>query len=162
MRLSLVFIRTCALVCAVVLVVTGCAEYAEFRSTPAPAAVFLNDVAIGGTPLEYPIAKGAVKKIYNYRIELDGYEPVTGILHRRVAPGRIVAAVFTLCITCAFRGFQYFEPVNATLTPIGKTSTGEDKGTPTERLRRLEDAFDKGMINEREYKKLRSQILGDF
>jgi uncharacterized membrane protein len=155
-------VRTCALVCVLVPLVASCAEYAQFRSTPAPAAVYLNDAPIGGTPLNYPIARNAVKETYNYRIEVDGYEPATGILRRRVAPGRIVAAVFTLCITCAFRGFQYFEPVNATLTPIGKTSTGEAKGTPAERLRLLKDAFDKGMINEREYKRLRSEILGDF
>lgn len=154
--------KVSALLGVFALVAPGCAEYAEFRSTPSPATVYLNDAAIGGTPLEYPIARSAVKEIYNYRIEADGYQPETGILHRRVAPGRIVAAVFTLCITCAFRGVQYFEPVNVTLKPVGKTSTGEAKGTPTERLQRLDDAFDKGMINEREYKKLRSQILSDF
>jgi hypothetical protein len=115
--------RSILLVFAVLL--TGCAEYAQFRSSPTHATVYLNDTQIGTTPMEYPIARDAVQGMYNYRVELDGYQPATGMLQRHVAPGRIVGAVFTLCITCAFRGFQYFEPVNAVLLPIGKTSAGK-------------------------------------
>ena len=154
--------RATAIVVVLTLVVSGCAEYATFRSSPAPAKVFLNDTQIGFTPPDYPIPRGEVQNTWNYRVELDGYESDNGILHRSVAPGRIVAAVFTMCITCAFHGFQYFKPVDAVLTPIGKTSTGQDKGSPAERLKRLDDAFDKGLINDREYRKLRSQILSDF
>jgi hypothetical protein len=141
---------------------SGCAEYATFRSSPAPAKVYLNDQMIGLTPLEYPIPQDQVQQTWNYRVEIDGYEPDSGILQRSIAPGRIVAAVFTLCISCAFRGFQYFRTVDAALTQVGRTSAGADKGSPADRLRRLDEAYNQGLINEQEYRKLRSQILGDF
>ena len=48
------------------------------------------------------------------------------------------------------------------LTPTGQMRTGEAKGSPTDRLKRVQDAFDKGQINEREYRQLRSDILKDF
>ena len=68
---------------------SGCAEYATFRSSPPNATVYLNDQVIGLTPMEYPIPKNQVQETWNYRVEMEGYEPDTGILHRRVAPGRI-------------------------------------------------------------------------
>lgn len=146
----------------------GCSEYAEFHSSPQPANVFLNDQLIGTTPMEYPIPRGAVHNTWNYRVEANGYATDSGILRRHVAPGRIVAAVFTMCITCAFRGFQYFEPVDATLMPINGANTRGTapatgaKGSLEDRLQQLDSVYDKGLINESEYRKKRSEILDEF
>jgi hypothetical protein len=145
------------------LLLNGCAEYAEFYSDPPGAQVYLNDKLIGQTPIEeYRIPRSEVDRPRNYRIELTGYEPAKGELKPSVAAGRIVAAVFTMCITCAFHGFHYFKPLDVALTKDAATVAGTTRGTPAERLRQLEEARDKGLINEHEYERLRGQILSEF
>ena len=153
---------------ALALALCGCTEEATFRSSPASAKVYLNDQFVGITPTYYAVPHGQVGDVWNYRVELDGYVPELGVLHRRVAPGRIVAAVFTFGITRAFRGWQYFTPVSASLTPIGGAGRSTESGSRTGgediglRLRRLDSAYDRGEINEREYRQLRAKILEEF
>lgn len=109
-----------AMVVAVAVVASGCAEYALIRSDPPAAKVIINDKFVGLTPVEYKVSRGDVKKNYSYKVEKEGYVPVNGVLRRSVAPGRIVAAVFSMCISCAFRGFQYFPSVDVELIKEGK------------------------------------------
>jgi hypothetical protein len=76
-------------------------------------------------------------KVFRYRVERDGYVPAEGQLKTRVAPGRIVAAIFTTCITCVFHGFKAFdEQTNIELTPIGGQVAEKLGSTTAERLRR--------------------------
>ena len=144
------------------LLLSGCAEHAYIQSNPSAAKVFINEQFIGLTPVDYSVARGAVQKNYTYRIEKEGFRPESGVLRGKVAPGRIVAAVFTFCITCAFRGFQYFPELDVALIREGTTAAGEPKGTITDRLQRLDEAHDKGQLSEREYRRMRSEILKDF
>lgn len=44
----------------------------------------------------------------------------------------------------------------------GKTTVGDSKPTPAERLKQIDDAYNKGLLDEREHRKLRSQVMDDF
>ena len=94
---------------------------------------------------------------------MTGYQPESGNLKPSVAAGRVVAAIFTACITCAFHGFYYFKPLDVVLTKDPAAAVAATKGqSPTERLQQLDEAREKGLINEHEYQRLRGQILSEF
>jgi hypothetical protein len=154
-----------ALLCA------GCSESTKIRTYPPNAKVTVNDVLIGVSPVEYSVPSWSMGgKVFAYRIEHDGYLPTAGRLKTRVAPGRIVAAVSTACITCLFHGFKEFEDqTNVELIPIGgqvsevsgqKASEAPGR-TVADRLRRIQDLYDQGLMTEQEYKRYRSEILHD-
>src|SRR6266478_3488990 len=94
----------------IVLSCAACSESTMIRTFPANAKVSIKDVVIGVSPVEYRYPSWSMGgKVFRYRAEHDGCLPADGQLKTRVAPGRIVAAVFTTCITCVFHGFKTFE-----------------------------------------------------
>jgi len=68
--------------------VLGCARYqrVHIRSEPAGAAVFLDGVRIGETPLQHRIDRDADHLVF---LKLDGYVPVREVLTLNRAPDRI-------------------------------------------------------------------------
>ena len=141
------------LLCALLLL-AGCAESVTIRTRPSGARVYINDHFVGTSPVEYGAARSQVSHLH-YRIEHDDYRPLEGDLSSHIAPGRIVGAVFSLGISAAFRGFYYIEePRTLHLEPVNPTITiAPPKGSSEERLRKLQDLYDQGLIDEREFKR---------
>jgi hypothetical protein len=75
---------------------TGCAQLTTVNTLPPGATFYLNDGAVGTTPLEVPVRRSQLGKPLRFRIEKPGYEPHSGVLTQRIYGGRIAAAVFTL------------------------------------------------------------------
>jgi PEGA domain-containing protein len=85
----------------------GCAESELVRSVPPDAKVFIDDKLVGSTPINF--ATQDVRPL-PYRIEKPGYPAAEGTIQTRIAPGRVVGAVFTLGILAIFRSMHYFTP----------------------------------------------------
>lgn len=99
------------------LVLSGCSEYVRFRSSPPGGRVFVDDALVGTTPVQY----GTREVIHRtYRVDMPGCGPVEGHLTPRIAPGRIIGAIFTLGIVAAARPLKYYveDPVDVAC-PIG-------------------------------------------
>jgi hypothetical protein len=143
----------------------ACSESTAIRTYPPNAKVSVDDTVIGVSPVEFRYPSWSMGgKTFRYRAERDGYLPAEGRLKTRVAPGRIVAAVFTSCITCLFHGFKTFEEqTNIELTPLNGQVVEKSGETAAiaERLRRIQDLYDQGLMTEQEYKRYRSEILHD-
>lgn len=86
---------------------SACAERVSFNSRPQGAKVFVGETYVGETPTIYSTRNVATR---SYRIEKSGYPEAVGTLQARVAPGRIVGAIFTLGILAAARPMLYFSP----------------------------------------------------
>ena len=140
----------------------GCSESTMIRTSPPNAQVTVNDKVVGLSPVAFTYPSHSMGgATFKYKIEHDGYLPAEGTLRTRVSAGRIVAAVFTTCITCIFRGFKTFgsDVTDIELTPAS-VPAGEAIGrSPADRLRRIQDLYDQGLMTEQEYKRYRSQIL---
>ncbi|MCK6557441.1 PEGA domain-containing protein [Candidatus Binatia bacterium] len=134
----------------------GCAEHAVIRSSPPGAQVFVNDKIVGVSPVEVAVSRGDLGEPHRYRIVLDGYMPEEGELKRRFAVGRLFGAIFTSGILYIFRSpMTLASPVDVVLYSDGTDVSGAGSrdpgaGTPAERLRRLQDLYDQGLLTEQE------------
>ena len=63
---SLFLLTSCATI------ISGSKQKVSFKSTPAEASIFINEVEIGKTPIEKKLER---KKEYDVKIVLDGYKP---------------------------------------------------------------------------------------
>ena len=95
--------RRLAAIALGVLVCTGCAETTLIRSQPPGATLWVNDVMVGATPVEYTCSRAEFAHPQRFRLELQGYQPAEGELRRRVMPGRIVGGCFSLGISLLFK-----------------------------------------------------------
>jgi len=115
--------QVCAFISLAVLVI-GCSERVTFLSRPDGAKVYVGGAYVGDTPTIYS-TRDVVSR--PYRIEKPGYPDAQGTLQARVAPGRIVGAVFTLGILAATRPMLYYVPnpveVNLDENPDGSRVT---------------------------------------
>jgi hypothetical protein len=93
--------------CTTLLALGGCSEHVSFDSRPHGAKVYVGDVYVGETPTIYS-TRDVVSR--SYRVEKPGYPEAVGTLQARVAPGRIIGAIFTLGILAAARPMLYFDP----------------------------------------------------
>ena len=140
----------------------GCTEATSIRTYPPGAQVTIDEKPIGVSPTVFRVPSHDVAGTYKYRIDHDGYLPAEGELRTRVSTGRIVGAVFTTCITCIFRGFRTLpDNLEVELKPLnsGLTAPGGNAGSTADRLRRIQDLYDQGLMTEQEYKRYRSQLL---
>src|SRR5690349_9465333 len=81
---------------AVVLLLTlcSCAETLHIKSYPPGADVYINDIRLPGkAPTSYETKN---PQPLHYRAVIDGFPPVEGTVSAPLAPGRVVAGVFTL------------------------------------------------------------------
>lgn len=88
-------------------VLAGCSERVTFESRPPGAKVYVGDMYVGDTPTVYSTRNVVTRP---YKVEKPGYPDAVGTLTARVAPGRIVGAIFTLGIVAAARPMLYYDP----------------------------------------------------
>jgi hypothetical protein len=138
---------------------TGCGTApVRFTSLPPGAAIKLDGVQVGNTPFTVEIPRREIPKDHQYRVELDGFRPVEGWLRPRIYPGRMVAAVLTLGISRPFRPPRGFQDIFVEMAPL---SADGASGTATveQRLHRLDDLHQRGLISNEEYELARREIL---
>jgi NADPH-dependent glutamate synthase beta subunit-like oxidoreductase len=147
------------------LLVAGCADTALIRTYPPGAKVTINNQYIGVTPVEYVAPRGAwpADNTFHYRFEREGYVTQEGTFRGEEAHVRGIGAFFTLGLTKIFRnpngfkGSQYeFELKSLDVVH------GTEPGPREDRLRRLQDLYDRGLITAQEYKRFRSDIIHDL
>jgi len=93
-----------------ILMVSGCSEATRIYSDPPGATVWINNSALGETPVKFRARSWSVRpNVFRYRVEKDGYVPREGYLNPRLSVRRIVSAYLSSCMTC-FRGFYEFDP----------------------------------------------------
>lgn len=90
-----------------VFVLSGCSESLVIRSVPPGAQVILDGNPVGITPMVFETKE---PKPMTYRIEAEGFPAAEGSVTTRLAPGRVVGAVFTLGIVALARPMFYFVP----------------------------------------------------
>jgi PEGA domain len=112
---------------AVILAVTvsGCAESVLIKSHPGGAKAYVDGTLIGTTPPMTEIPRGQVGAPHTWRVEFRNCDFAEGTLQTGIAGGRIVGYIFTLGILAAFRGPQYYRPVDAILTGGDCESSGQ-------------------------------------
>lgn len=139
---------------------TACSESTVIRTYPPNAAVTVDGTSIGVTPTVFKVPSHDVGSVYKYRIDRDGYVPVDGELRTRVSAGRIVGTIFTTGIYAIFRGFRTLpDRVEVELVPLNAGPAGNSAVPVADRLRKIQDLYDQGLITEQEYKRYRSQLL---
>ena len=152
--------RIASLLCLAALTLGGCAETLLIRSYPSGARATVNGEFVGVTPATLEVPRDQVtKKEYRWRVEKPHYEAAEGLVTPRIAPGRIVGAVFTLGILLAFRSPYYLPTVTAELPPVVAATAGESTEQRLEKIQRLHE---KGLISEQEYERLRGEILDEL
>ena len=149
-----------------IVLLAGCAEDALIRSSPPGAKVDINGRFAGITPTEIEVSRAEFERPVTYRIELDGYEPLAGELHKRVAPARIVGGVFSFGISLPFKRPTAFEDEYSFVLQRSPTVSASERmeptpkaGTTESRLRDLQDLHDRGVITDQEYRAGRRRIL---
>lgn len=85
----------------------ACSEHVSFDSRPNGAKVYVGGMYVGDTPTIYSTRDVVTR---DYKVEKPGYPSAVGTLTARVAPGRIVGAIFTLGILAASRPMLYYDP----------------------------------------------------
>lgn len=148
----------CLLLVAAIL--NGCTQAIVFRSDPPGARVSLNGDFIGITPSRYEIPERPLPEVLNYRVERGGYLPQEGQIRPVFGVGRLFGAIFTLGIVYVFRNpYLYKAHYDFALSPVGDRDVQAEPLRVEERLRRLKDLFDQGLISEQEYQQQRAAIL---
>lgn len=150
--------RTPVVVLLVVLL-SGCAERARIASVPSGARVFIEGSEVGVTPYILTVGRSKIRDI-PYRIELEGYRPVEGTLRRGVAPGRVFGAIFTVGILYIFRSPLYIQSTNPVLAIQPGQWQQPPQSVPIEdRLKKLQELRDDGVLSPSEYERQRENIL---
>jgi len=159
------WIRSWAMLNLVALTI-GCAERTVIRSTPSGASVILNDEMIGRTPATYEVGRFDWPGSFAYRIEAEGYHPEEGELDQVVFGGRIAGAIFTLGIVALCRRMVGIRPrYEFALEPMRASEIRSDIGSSQpastdERLERLSDLRERGLVTTEEYEAQKARILG--
>ena len=147
------------------LVTSGCAERITITTRPPGADVYVNGRLIGKSPVEYSVPSRKWTGHYTYRLEKEGYEPRQGVLDTSVSGGRVTGGVLTLGMSLAFKRPETFAEGEYVfdLYPI---DTGEEqvsrRSSVEQRLRKIEQLRDRGVIGDDEYEESRKTILKDL
>ena len=147
-----------------IVALSACSETVLIRSTPPDAEVFIDGEPRGKTPLRYKVARGDLKE-QKLQLKKRGYEPVEDVLRLRIAPGRVVGAVFTLGLLYAFRDPYYLAGAERafllTKDPAEVSAAQQaerDRATGRE-LRELNERYKRGEISEVERDQRAEQLL---
>ncbi len=152
---------TASLLCVALL--AGCTQTMVFRSDPPGARVSLDGQFVGITPARYALPERPLPDVLHYRIERGGYLPQEGELRPTFAVGRMFGAIFTVGILYAFRNpYVYAQVHDFALAPVSDRDVEKEPLRVDERLRRLQDLRDRGLITEQEYQQQRAAILHDL
>lgn len=144
------------------LVLAGCGESVMIHSIPVGANVYVNDKFLGRTPVEFEVSRFDVSSAdYRLRIEKDRFEPVRDIIRTRLAPGRMVGALFTIGIVYIFRSPVYLVPVPTyALNPLLSAQPLPERDRAIgEALRHLQELHDQGKLTDEEWNRRRDLLL---
>jgi len=167
---------------------SACTESTMIRTSPPDAKVYVNGQFVGVSPVRCKVPRAEFRDGIPVRIERDGYEPVTSTLRTRIATGRIVGGFFAFGIPFMFRGptaflEQHDFELQSSAPPAGPTSATAPRAPLVPRLvpgsepasveppaasdagqklQRLKDMYDRGLITEEEYRKTRARIVGNL
>jgi hypothetical protein len=151
---------------ATCLVIAGCAESTLVRSYPAGATVYLNGQREGITPLVLTVPRTQFDQdTLRVRVEHEGYQSEERTLTTQRCNGRVVGGVFTFGILLLFKPPTCFaSPQDFALNAVpGAAPHAEAAPAPQptveERLQRLQELRDRGVITQDEYDRSRQQIL---
>lgn len=154
--------RTGVLVFALLMLTAGCAERYVIATAPPGAEVLMDGAVVGETPYYATVPRGQLHPV-PYEVKLDGFRSEHGTLEVRVAPGRVVGAVFTLGILYIFRSPYYIESVHHVLkwdrrAAGGVGPTGSQKRLE-DRLEKLKQLRDDGLLTDKELQDARDRII---
>jgi hypothetical protein len=112
---------------------TGCAETVYLTSRPAGANVYINDEAVGRTPMNYSVVPAKWKPPFRYRVERPGYLPAEGELATRISEGRVMGGIFSLGLSLFFKQPDTFaeEAIAFDLVPAPTGLDGSRTGPRT-------------------------------
>ena len=154
----------CAL--AIWMIAAGCAESTLVRSYPPASTVYLNGEQKGITPLALTVPRAQFNNgTFRVRVEHEGYESAERTLTTQTCNGRIVGGVFTVGILLLFKPPTCFvSPQDFALNPLPGASpraeaTPAHRESTEERLQRLQELRQRGVISNEEYDRSRQQIL---
>jgi hypothetical protein len=139
----------------------ACSESTTIRSEPAGANVWVNSRLVGKTPVEYVVSRSQWPENgeFRYRIEKDGYVAKQGSFHEVTGGGRVTSAIATLGLSLIFKRATTLENEYVFELEPAATSNETQSLSVEQRLRRLRELLDRGLIDEQEYKQQRAEIL---
>lgn len=143
----------------VLLVAVGCAKRVYLTSVPPGAVVLYRDQPMGVTPTMLHVPREGMDDPVRVRFELPGYAPATLELQERVSVRRIFGSIFSLGLPVMLNGFTRFVEVGPVmLAPLAATNppAGSDLQA---RLQKLEDLRAQGLIDDKEYRDTRGELL---
>jgi hypothetical protein len=144
----------------------GCSEPIYIRSTPPGAKVTINNQVVGVTPVLHEVKRSEwpADNRFKYRVELEGYRPEEGEFRGQVSPGTIVTSILTTAgISLLFTGAMTLpSALDVDLEPTAPAAPTAATLPAAERLRRVEDLFQQGLISRREHERLRREILDEL
>lgn len=151
-------------------VLSGCAETALIQTSPPGAKLYVNKKFVGITPVEFTVKRSdwpETKPEFRYRIEHEKYSPQEGVLATGVNWRRIMTAVFTSGINLIFKRVNAFKSdvYDFDMNPESVTANANAmpaSGSIDERLRKVQDLYDQGLITEPEHRRYRSDILREL
>jgi hypothetical protein len=148
-------------------------------SNPEGATLYLNGKYVGQTPYRYGDTK-IIGSNTDVRIEKEGYNTLYSSFSRveRVNVGAIAGGIFLLGIpffwALNYKSYHQYDlsPLQkeTVTTPVKENASSTKRnpspmlkeeltGSATEKLRRLKDMFDKGLISKEVYNAQRAKIL---
>jgi drug/metabolite transporter superfamily protein YnfA len=172
-------IRILAFLMAFLMLLSGCYSSTTIISHPEGATLYLDGKYVGQTPYRRSDSK-IMGSSTNVRLEKEGYLPLYTSYSRteRVDVAAIAGGIFVLIPllwALKYNPFHQYEmnPLqkeDVTAPPVREKSPAEKKaqvkalmeeltGSATEKLRRLKELFDKGLISKEEYDAQRAKIL---
>ena len=87
----------------------GCSESVRLKSSPPGASIYINEKALGDTPVTFTTEPGAsMRRPWRYRLEYKGTPVSSGEIETRVSQGRLWGTVFTAGILMLFRSPRVF------------------------------------------------------
>lgn len=159
--------RLVACVSIALLTTAGCSESTRIQTSPQGARVYVDNVLVGVSPTVYSVSRAEFSQPHVCRAELDGYAPAEEPLRKTLAVGRLIGAIFTLGIVYAFRSPYAFRNTHELVLeklPDAPQSAGSSPvrpGGPTteERLHRIKQLRQQGVITQEEFDKYELEIL---
>jgi PEGA domain/Short C-terminal domain len=142
--------------CALVSLLAGCGGSVLIRTAPPGAKAYVDGNFIGRTPVEFSVPRREIRP-HALRLEKEGFEPIEDTIRTRVAPGRIVGAIFSLGIVYLFR--SPMDLVTPEMYALSPALSAERDRAIGEALRRVQELHDQGKISDEEFKRQRDEIL---
>jgi hypothetical protein len=150
------------------LLVMGCAESTHIRTSPPSARVYVDGQFVGVSPTIFTAPRSEFQQARVCRAELDGYAPAEEPMRTGFSVGRFTGALFTLGIVYLFKSPYVFRGRHdLVLTKLPSQAAGAAGAAPAaagavtaeDRLRRIKQLRQQGVITQEEYDRHELEIL---